>query len=184
MERLVLRPEVSRDDIDDALVLLGFQLTNIVPASAGTPAQLIFAASDAGSYVHLVEDAQVGRHYLVAPPAAARHVAALASALAIERPEQARARVEVASSDGELAASLLVLALVVGGERPPAPSDVAALRSALSHTSPLVRSVALAAACYAPWAELRPALEERALAESGGDLRGRALEVLASFPEG
>ena len=60
---MVLRQNATRDDVDDAVLRCGWQLTNVLPASAEQPRQLIYATRD-GRTVYLIDDVRLGVRYL------------------------------------------------------------------------------------------------------------------------
>ncbi|MCA9647261.1 MAG: hypothetical protein H6718_30035 [Polyangiaceae bacterium] len=63
--RVVLKPDVDADAIDDAARFAGWQLANIIPGDARHPRQLLFSVFD-GGWLYLVDDARFSQRWFQA----------------------------------------------------------------------------------------------------------------------
>jgi len=171
---------VTRDDIDDAMHRCGWQLTNVVPPTGHHPGQLMFAAAQPDTVLYLVQDERLGVIY----------VAALGQSAAAVL-DQVRFELPCAEADGwrELTADpsdlesyrrgLAILALACPGATEP---GIESFTAALSHTDPQVRTVALTAASYALWPELRSGLEQLRDQDPQSELRAAAAQLIEQLP--
>jgi hypothetical protein len=159
--RLVLRDDVTRDAVDDAAARAGWQLSNVLPASERQPAQIIFSA--ASGYVYVVDELRLGVMYLqIASDAPAALMAEARALLSCHDDDDYAALF----AQGDAAAGLAVAALQ-GDE----------------DARPEIRALALAAASYALWPGLRPALSQMASDEALAPLRQAASQLLAAIAE-
>jgi len=177
-ERVVLREGVGPDDIDDAIHSLSWQLSNLLPAMAGQPAQMILYTRDGKECVYVVEEARLGVLY-----------AASASAAALE---QLRSKLDCHVGNGvDLAAAAAgaadlerwrrALAVLVLHARSATAAVVAALTGALENEQVQVRGAGLVAASYAPWPELRGALVGLRDGDPEPQLRTAAHQLLTAM---
>jgi hypothetical protein len=172
--RLVLREDVTRDAVDDAAARAGWQLSNVLPASERQPAQIIFSA--ASGYVYVVDELRLGVMYLqIASDAPAALMAEARALLSCHDDDDYAALF----AQGDAAAGLAVAALQ--GDEDAA--RVAQLSRALDDERPEIRALALAAASYALWPGLRPALSQMASDEALAPLRQAASQLLAAIAE-
>jgi hypothetical protein len=175
----VLRDEVTRDDLDDAAVRRGWQLSNVLPASSERPAQIIFADVGLDSFLYVVDERRLGVMYLTASGADA------AAMMACARAELScyAADDHVELLDGDVAQVKRGLALLVMHADTARADAVRCLSAALRHAKPDVRSAALTAASYALWSELRPVLAEIAIKDEVSALRAAAGQLVVLLPE-
>ncbi len=174
--RVVLRDEVTRDDIDDAMHRCGWQLTNIMSPRAHQPAQIIFATPAADGFFHLVEDARLGLLYFVGSGAAAEVCLSQArEQLSCYGPEEHE---ELLGDPEQLELYRRGLALLVLNG---APVDLGHFERAFAHPDESVRTAALTALTYAPQPQLRPALEAMRDSDPQAQLRSSAAQVLAAL---
>jgi len=63
--RIVLRSDVTRDDIDEMIARLRFRLMNLLPATTSHPSQMIVLTEDRSHILQLVDDEKLGLTYVV-----------------------------------------------------------------------------------------------------------------------
>jgi hypothetical protein len=181
MKRMVLRQNATRDDVDDAVLRCGWQLTNVLPASAERPRQLIYATRD-GRTVYLIDDVRLGVTYLAVTGEGAAELLRSVEGLSILRGEPLTA--------AQLEGAVDLLALRRGVAVPalslesPSQEVVEAFERALEHADPQVRAIALTAASYALWPELRAVIERVRDGDSEAALRKTAATVQALYAAG
>ena len=179
VSRVVLRDEVSRDDIDDAMHECGWQLTNIMPPQAHQPGQIIFTTPAADGFFHLVEDGRLGLLYFVGSGEAAE--ACLTQAreqLSCYLPGEHE---QLLADPDQLERYRRGLALMVLTQ----PTvDRTALERAFAHQDASVRAAALTALTYAPQPQLRPVVEAMRDDDPQAQLRTSAAQVLAALYSG
>ncbi len=174
--RIVLSETVTRDDIDDAMHRCGWQLTNVVPPTGHHPGQLIFAAPDPETILYLVQDVRLGVLYVAAMGQAPEAVLSrVRSELDCCDPGSWAELVDDPSDLDRFRRGMAILALASPG---PSPERIERFADALSHADNPVRAVALTAAGYAPWPELRPALEPVRDHDPLEELRSAAAQLL------
>ena len=184
--RVVIHDELTRDAMEQGFAALGWQLTNIVAASAQQPAQLHLVAGDGDTPVLVIRDERLGWVYCVGRGEAAR--AAL---------DEARGPLRCCSEDDDLAWLLepgldgglaltrdpgrLVRGLGLLVLMHPEPDDrrVELMAAALELEDPRARAAALTAASYVRWPGLRGALEGIASGDPEPSLRSLAGQLLA-----
>ena len=175
-----MRESVTRDDIDDAMHRCGWQLTNVVPPTGHHPGQLMFAAAQPETVLYLVQDLRLGVIYVAAMGQSA---AALLDQVRFELPcEDADTWRELTADPQRLEPyrrGLAILALASPGA---SQAGVECFTAALNHPEPNVRTLALTAASYAPWPELRPALEQVRDQDAQPELSRAAAQLLEQLP--
>lgn len=184
MTRVVLSENVTRDDVDDAAARLGWQLSNVLPADTGRPAQLIFSARGRRTFVYLVDDQSLGVAYLTASGDDADAVLAAACAelpFCAELPSELEALFRQDEPDADavavIARGLAIAALSAPTGIHPAGRRLALLQQALAHPDPRVRAAGIAAAGHARWPTLSAALEEMAGRDPLPAFRAAAAEL-------
>jgi hypothetical protein len=65
MNTIPLRPDLTRDEVDDVAYEGGWHLLNVLPATDRFPAQRIFLAPDRLHNLVIVDDARLGPPYAV-----------------------------------------------------------------------------------------------------------------------
>jgi hypothetical protein len=185
--RFVLRDEVGRDEVDDALFERGCTLINVVAPSQSHPGQMIYATRDRRGVVYVIEDAVLGVTYLSgAGEVAVAELAALTERLPSWRGNgDVAALLATARDDGSIGSGpgkiLGVLALTAGSE--PGDARVAVFADALAHSSAEVRLAALVALLYAstPWSALRDLVAQLASGDADAFVRLHAGRVLETY---
>jgi hypothetical protein len=176
-ERLVLRRGVGRDAVDDAVGARGLQLVNVLPESAGRPAQAIYAMPGGRGFVYHVEDARLDLAYVAAVGEGAAWLGdRLEAALAVEA---AGAHLALLAGAPDAAAVRRGLGLLVVGGTGSEDEIVAELGRALGSEDAEVRFVALLAATYATSARALALVEQVASADPVPALRRAAGDVAA-----
>ena len=179
MQRAVLKAEVTRDDIDDAAMRCGWQLTNVLPGGAERPAQMIYAALGGRIVLYLVEDGRLDVLYFAAAGEGAGEVI-----------EQVRgelpccdpgAHQELIGDTADVMRLRRGLGILVLQTPEPDEAAVAVFERALAHEDLQVRSVALNAATYAPWPALKPLIERVAAQDPLPALRASAAQLLVAL---
>ncbi len=177
MQRVVLTSEVTRDDIDDAAMRCGWQLTNVLPGSAQQPAQMIYAALRGSLVLYLVEDGRLDVLYFAAAGDGARE------ALAQVRRELAccdeNAHHQYLAGADDVAHLRRGLGILVLQSKTASDEAVALFERVLSHADLQIRSLGLVAATYAPWPQLRTAIERVAQHDPLPQLRANASQLIA-----
>jgi len=178
---MVLRQSATRDDVDDAVLRCGWQLTNVLDASAERPLQLIYATPD-GRTVYLIDDVRLGVTYLaVTGEGASEFLRRSVEGLSILRGEQLTA----AQLEGpvDLQAFRRGVAVPALSLDSPSRGVVAVFERAFAHADPQVRAIVLTAASYALWPELRASIERVRDGDSTPALRKTAAAVMALYDE-
>jgi hypothetical protein len=181
MDRAVLQADVSRDDIDDAALRSGWQLTNVLPGGAERPAQMIYAAQQGRTVLYLVEDGRLDVLYFAAAGEGSKALMdEVRGELRCCEPDDYRPLVADLADVMRLRRGLGLLVLTQ-----PEP-DAEALRvfeQALVHDDLQARSVALTAVTYAPWPALKPLIGRVVADDPLPALRATAAQLLAAlFP--
>jgi hypothetical protein len=178
----VLRSDVSRDDIDDAMERCGWRITNVFVGSATHPGQVIYATADRRSSLYLVEDPRLGVLYFTGTgPTIDEALAEVRACLPTADIEQALASVHAPPDASALGQALAVVVLTAGPD--PSPRRSAAMVSALRHRDPAIRHAALVAATYAAWPGLHSAIAELASHDPVATIRADATRVLEALYE-
>lgn len=157
--RVVLRPQVTLDEIEDAALDLDWLLVRSWPASGERPYEDLYLAADEQTEISFLDDDLVDLHYLVirGPGAASAEAQARESFAVYEPADAARAWADATTVEDKIVAVHL-LALTAG------PGDVApateALLGAATDADPQVRRAVIRAATYVGWPPLRQALAE------------------------
>jgi hypothetical protein len=174
--RVVLSETVTRDAIDDAMHRCGWQLTNVVPPTGIHPGQLIFAVPQPETILYLVQDGRLGVVYVAALGQGAE---ALLAQVRFELPccdvDSWGDLTDDPSDLDRFRRGMAILALASPG---PTAERVDCAVQALAHADSRVRTAALTAVSYAPWPELRPALEAVRDHDSVEELRSGASQLL------
>lgn len=179
---LVLRSDVSRDDIDDAMDRCGWRITNVFVGSATQPGQVVYATADRRSSLYLVEDQRLGVLYFTGTgPTIAAALTEARACLPTVRIDEALERVHEPADANALTRALAVVVLTAGPE--PSERRTAAMVTALGHDDAAMRRAALVAATYAGWPALRPAIAELAARDPVAAIRADACRVLEALYE-
>jgi hypothetical protein len=153
--RIVLRREVTRDDIDDAIARKQWRLMNLVPATATHPAQMLLLTEDRSHVLHVVDDAKLGLTYVVpSGPDAERCSREVRDALPTYGEDEIRA--SLAESAGEKSAEARVLSTKLAALALPAAEADAALRAARTDGDRVVRDAASLALPYLDLPRIAP----------------------------
>ena len=181
MIRAVLHTEVSRDDIDDAALRCGWQLTNIITGSAQQPAQMMYAAREGRTPLYLVEDARLDALYFASQGEGADEVMA-----------QVQEQLHCCAADAhhqwlnnfdDVKRVRRGLGIMVLQVSPPDDAALKLMEQALTHPNEQVRTLALTAVSYAPWSALRPTIETLIKNDPNTAVRAAATQLLtALFP--
>jgi hypothetical protein len=176
--RVVLRDEVERDQLDDLAQRVGWRLSNVIPATAELPAQVIFSTRQALTHVFMVEDARLGAAYLMATgPECAKAEAHCRQLPHVDR-DQLAEMLKPSASRAVRCRGLGLLVLLAGAE--PEEGDPKILCDALQHADEVVRTSALTACSYAPWPALDAALRRVRQDDATASLRHVAQQLLAA----
>lgn len=155
--RVVLRPEVTLDEVEEAALDLDWLLVRNWPASDKRPYEDIYLDRDEQTAIHYLDDHLVGLRYLVINGPDAGEVEREArEALPTYQPEHATAAWAAASTPEQKINAVNVLALATD----PAERDgaVEALQSAAADLDREVRRAVILATTYVGWPELRALL--------------------------
>lgn len=157
--RVVLRPEVTLDDIEEAALDLDWLFLRNWPASEERPYEDLWVDRDEQTSIHYIDDHLVSVQYLLISGPDARTVETEArEALSTCGPADATNAWQHASTRAERVEAVYLLALATD----PADYTSAAelLRAAASDGDPEVRRAVILAATYVGWPELRAVLAE------------------------
>lgn len=178
--RIVLREDVSRDQIDDAAVEHGWRFVNAVPASAERPAELVFLTSCRHNLMQLFDDPRLGaRYFLVRGADRRRAQKEIVASLPTYHEMEIRDLVEHPASEDDYLRGVYYTALTSGTT--PRAHVLETIDRALRHPSADVRMGALAATSCLDWDEVIPMLERVARDDDDGEIRERASEQLAEW---
>ncbi|MBW2525128.1 MAG: hypothetical protein JRI23_13175 [Deltaproteobacteria bacterium] len=178
--RLVLRGDVARDDIDDAMERFDWRITNVFVGSATHPGQVVYATADRLSLLYLIEDPRLGVLYFAGTgPTIDTALDDVRAALPVVEMDDAVASVRTAGDEANLRESLATIVLSAGDD--PSQHHIDAMRAALEHDRETVRRAALVAATYAAWRELQPTIAEMAHGDTEDALRTDAARVLQAL---
>ncbi len=178
--RVVLHESVNRDQIDDAVAELGWQLTNIIPASEQLPGQLIYATADRQGAMYLVEDGRLGLLYFTGSGESLdRELDGVREGLRHYSQADILQLLTGPADEPSYARAIGMLALTASEQ--PNERQLEQLERALTHDSTLIRGTALVAATYAPWPGLKPVLVKLATSDSDLAIRGNAQKVLEAL---
>lgn len=172
--KVVLRPEVGEDAIDDLARAAGWQLTNVVPEGPRRPAQTIFATNGGLSAVYFVRDGRLGVTYAAA-------TGPEAEALLDHVAEALPAVPATIALEGAPEAVQLGLAVVALAGAPPDEATLARLAALARADDPRLRGAVLTAITYAPFAAFAP-LVDGFRADPDPALRQAAAQIQAAFP--
>jgi hypothetical protein len=176
----VLKPDASRDAIDDAMRAGSWRLTNVLLGGQARPPQLIFSRAEGSAHAYVIEDARLGVTYLsIQGGDSLAALAQLRRALPCYGPTDHEALVD-APGDAERILGLALVALQV-----PASEQVDDwLLGGLRDASAQVRAAALTAATYAPRPALLPGLMAIEHGDSEAGLRHAAGQVVSALYTG
>lgn len=79
--QLLLREDVTRDEVDRAAAELRWRLLNILPRTQTSPRQIIFGAHDGEGLIAFVDDHRIAARYLAVQAHDAQSIVARAKAL-------------------------------------------------------------------------------------------------------
>lgn len=166
ISRLLLDREVSRDDVDDAVVALGLKLINVVPESSTHPNQLIYATPDRRGMVHLIQDGHIGVAYFTGFGTSAEQcIESLAASLGHYDGAMIDELLAETDRTDELILGLSLAALASPGSLDE--NRRRAFERALENSDETIRTAAITAITYTSWLELLPLLENAARSSSG-----------------
>jgi hypothetical protein len=177
-QRVALAESVTRDDVDDAMHALGWQLTNVVPPTAERPGQLVFASRDAQTVLCMVDDVRLGVTYFVANGVdVAGELAAVAERFACEGLDAVGELVTDMSNLYRFRRGIGLMALLL---TEPDPACVDLFERAFAHGDARVRALALTAASYVTWDEMQPLLAQVCEDDPSPAIREAAGRLLAA----
>lgn len=179
-ERVVLADQVSRDDIDDAMVRCGCRLTNVYSGSATHPGQVVFATRDRQSLLYLVEDGRLGVLYVTGTgPTIDGALDEVRTELAHHDEQDIETLTADPSDDARYARGLAVAVLTA--TQPPSAAQVQVLERGLTAPVAAVRQAALVAVTYAPWPALEGAVQQLASGDPDLVVRANAERLLGTL---
>lgn len=164
--RVVLRPEVTVDDIEEAALDLDWLLVRNWPASDERPYEDMYVDRDEETVIHYLDDNLVGLRYLVIKGPDADTIERDArELLPTYRPDDATKAWTTAATLEQKTQAVHLLALATDPKE--RASAVEALQSAAADPDPRVRRAVILASTYVGWPELRTLLS--ALAEDSDE---------------
>ncbi|WP_410597530.1 HEAT repeat domain-containing protein [Amycolatopsis sp. lyj-23] len=157
--RIVLRPEVTREQVEDAALDLDWLFLQNWPRGEDRPYEDVWVDRDERTWIHYVEDHLVEARYLVVKGADVPAVESEArELLAAYRPEDALRAWDSATTADERVEAVHLLALTADPED--RSGSVAKLRAAASDDVTAVRRALVLVTTYVGWPELRQLLED------------------------
>lgn len=179
-KRVVLTPQVTRDDVETAAWDLDFLLNDRIERRDPQPREDIWGSQDASTWLHEIEDYVSGLRYLVVRgedvDETVRRLRELVSTVthtdALRALEQARTR------DEKLVATYQL------GAAAPEEADsrvVAAFERALHDEDPDLRHAALVAIAYTGWPEMKEAVRRVSEEDSSETVRDAASRLLSDL---
>jgi hypothetical protein len=171
--RVVLRPEVTREQVEDAALDLEWLLLKSWPRGQDRPYEDVWVDRDEQTWIHYIEDHLVDLRYLVVKGTDVSAVESEArQLLPAYQAEDARRAWDTATTADERVEAVYLLALTAGPED--RSRAVAALQAASSDGDPAVRHALVLATTYVGWPELRRLLELLAKNDSVDAVRQEA----------
>lgn len=177
---LVPAPEVTEQDIDAFAEQQGWTLSDVFPASAESPYEKVWVTPEGEGGVHFVEDHRTGVNYLTALGDQADPM--------LDRLEQGLHMLTLPELrdefDNAVTPNQALMAVVRAGVSAPPEADPGYLKllvDGMHHESPDVRLLAVTAAGYPSWPELREPLTEVISSDEDEDVRETAEDLLEAL---
>ena len=160
-KRLALRADISRDEIDDAMLELGLVLVNVIRESRERPGQFVARSAGTAHTVQFVEDRRLDLHYAIVSGSDSSGLAgALEQRLSTPGGEtEPRRRLAVAALSNDEATALELLTLLLNSEQRPD------------------RAFACVVASYFECVSVQRLAQQASLQEENADLRNALVEV-------
>lgn len=180
-KRVVLSPEVTRDDVETAAYVLRFLINNRIEHRDDQPREDIWESRDGSTWLHEIEDHITGLRYLVIRGTdvdkTVRRLRKLLST--VTHTDALHALKDANNRDDKL------LALYQLGAAAPEKANsrvVAAFKRALKDPDPDLRYAALVAIAYSGWPEMKEVVHRTMEEDPSETVRDAAGRLLASYP--